>query len=171
MISLPDFGLEMTIAPNTVAFFFDQIRDIAAKTLISVESKINTQIQVRVSQRDSCFEIFGFDILFDENYRAWLLEVNTFPDLAASSPLDMEIKSSLVEDMLHMVGVVPCDVGALKKRATQKRQKALQAAKRYNYVHSKNPSFQKTNVMEAQKMEFEGRKSGQEVAWIRYQVK
>lgn len=59
----------------------------------------------RVPHGRTCFEILGFDILLDAKYRAWLLEVNTFPDLAGSSPLDQRLKTELVEDTLHMVGI------------------------------------------------------------------
>ena len=61
----------------------------------------------RVPYSTSCFEIYGFDILLDASYRAWLLEVNTWPDLAGSSPLDQKLKTELIEDMMHMIGVVP----------------------------------------------------------------
>ena len=61
----------------------------------------------RVPYSTSCFEIYGFDILLDASYRAWLLEVNTWPDLAGSSPLDQKLKTELIEDMMHMIGIVP----------------------------------------------------------------
>ena len=54
-------------------------------------------------------QIFGFDILLDDNFRAWLIEVNTGPDLSSSSPLDKELKHKMVAQMLHLVGVVPYD--------------------------------------------------------------
>lgn len=54
-------------------------------------------------------QIFGFDILLDNAFRAWLIEVNTGPDLSSSSPLDKELKHKMVAQTLHLVGVVPYD--------------------------------------------------------------
>ena len=54
-------------------------------------------------------QIFGFDILLDDKFRAWLIEVNTGPDLSSSSPLDKQLKHKMVAQMLHLVGVVPYD--------------------------------------------------------------
>ena len=34
-----------------------------------------------VRGRNNCFELFGFDILIDDNFRPWLLEVNLSPRL------------------------------------------------------------------------------------------
>lgn len=31
------------------------------------------------SKRENCFELTGFDFLIDEDFRVWLIEVNTNP--------------------------------------------------------------------------------------------
>lgn len=56
-----------------------------------------------------CVQIFGVDILLDDEFRAWLIEVNTGPDLSSSSPLDKQLKHKMVAQMMHLVGVVPYD--------------------------------------------------------------
>merc|ERR1719313_1609714 len=53
----------------------------------------------------SCFELYGFDILVDEELKPWLLEVNIYPSLSSGSPLDKRIKTKLVADVLTLVGV------------------------------------------------------------------
>jgi len=60
---------------------------------------------------DTCFELFGFDVMFDSSHRPWLLEVNTGPSLAASHPADVQVKFPLLADLLHLVGV-PAGRGA-----------------------------------------------------------
>ncbi|KAF5829028.1 tubulin-tyrosine ligase family-domain-containing protein [Dunaliella salina] len=47
-----------------------------------------------------CFEILGFDILFDEQLQPWLLEVNHSPSFACDTKLDYQVKSALITDTL-----------------------------------------------------------------------
>eukprot|EP00913_Durusdinium_trenchii_P034669 g32432.t1 len=46
----------------------------------------------------SCFELYGFDILVDEHLKPDPIEVNLSPSMQAESPLDKQIKSSLLSD-------------------------------------------------------------------------
>lgn len=36
---------------------------------------MSTSSRINVPFRSTCFEVFGFDIMLDEDYRAWLIEV------------------------------------------------------------------------------------------------
>ena len=40
------------------------------------------------------------DVLLDARLKAWLLEVNTTPSLAADSALDAAVKGTVVADLL-----------------------------------------------------------------------
>jgi tubulin polyglutamylase TTLL4 len=55
--------------------------------------------------RNACFELYGFDIILDEKLKPWLLEVNVCPSLSSSSPLDKQIKTMLLSDVLHIIGM------------------------------------------------------------------
>ena len=55
--------------------------------------------------RTNCFEILGFDVLIDSDLKPWLLEVNLSPSLAADSPLDHTIKSTLIADTFNLIGI------------------------------------------------------------------
>ena len=39
------------------------------------------------NKRTHCFEIFGYDFMLDEEFKPWLIEVNTNPCLALSGKL------------------------------------------------------------------------------------
>ncbi len=54
------------------------------------------------NNRSHCFEVFGFDIIMDENYGLYLLEVNTNPGLEYSSPLIRMLVPRMVEDALRL---------------------------------------------------------------------
>lgn len=52
--------------------------------------------------RSSFVEIFGFDIMFDDSGKAWLVEVNTLPSLESSSAMDYDTKSQVVTDLFNL---------------------------------------------------------------------
>ena len=66
--------------------------------------------------KENCFQLFGFDIMFDETLRPWLIEINFAPSLACGSPLDLKLKSRVVSDLLTLSGVVPYDPVTDKRR-------------------------------------------------------
>jgi len=61
------------------------------------------------------FEIFGYDVLLDENLRPWLIEVNASPSLSQENQLDTRIKRKLIADTIRLVNPVKFDRNALLK--------------------------------------------------------
>ena len=57
---------------------------------------------------NTCFEIFGMDILLDHKCRAKILEVNTCPSLGCSPScaVDKAVKYPMLAELLHLVGPV-----------------------------------------------------------------
>lgn len=89
-----------------------QIERLIVKTFISADEEVNAAISVVSRSLDaslggSCFELFGFDVMIDNDMKPWLIEVNTSPSLSANSPLDKKIKGVLFTDMLHLIGLSP----------------------------------------------------------------
>ena len=104
---------------------WEQVRDIVAKTLLSVEAKINTCCKMHVSHPHNCYELYGFDIVLDQKLRAWLIEANTGPALHCPSPLDKRIKSQVVCDMLNIVGFTATDKAKHRKEEEARRTARL----------------------------------------------
>ena len=52
-----------------------------------------------------CFELFGFDIMLDDNYKPWLIEVNHSPSFNTDSPIDLIIKRHLIMDSLNLINI------------------------------------------------------------------
>lgn len=50
-----------------------------------------------------CFELYGYDILIDQNLKPWLIEINASPSLTASSKDDYELKFGLLNDVLNVL--------------------------------------------------------------------
>uniref|UniRef100_A0A0N4Z3I1 Tubulin--tyrosine ligase-like protein 9 n=1 Tax=Parastrongyloides trichosuri TaxID=131310 RepID=A0A0N4Z3I1_PARTI len=60
-------------------------------------------VQHLIIQDKHCFELYGYDILLDENLKAWLLEVNASPSLTPSSQDDFEMKYRVLNHMLDVL--------------------------------------------------------------------
>lgn len=83
----------------------NNIHDVIIKTLLSAESKINVACKMHTASPESSFQLFGFDILIDEEMKPWLIEVNFAPSLATDSTLDFEVKSHVIADLFTLIGV------------------------------------------------------------------
>uniref|UniRef100_A0A8C5U291 Tubulin tyrosine ligase like 4 n=1 Tax=Malurus cyaneus samueli TaxID=2593467 RepID=A0A8C5U291_9PASS len=85
---------------------WEKIKDIVIKTIIASEPYVNNLVKLYVRRPYCCHELFGFDIMLDENLKPWILEVNISPSLHSNSPLDVSIKGQMVRDVLNLAGFV-----------------------------------------------------------------
>ncbi|KAM7537304.1 hypothetical protein Aperf_G00000069149 [Anoplocephala perfoliata] len=74
---------------------FREIDKIFMVSLLSVQ-------QVMINDKH-CFELYGYDILVDDNLKPWLLEINASPSLTASSSEDYNLKLNLLGDTLSVI--------------------------------------------------------------------
>ncbi|MCP9264714.1 Tubulin polyglutamylase TTLL5 [Dirofilaria immitis] len=82
-----------------------RVEDVVLKTLFSVQGQIAAASKNVVAYSKCCFELFGFDVLIDTDLKPWLLEVNLSPSLSCDTPLDLQLKSSLVCNVLTLAAV------------------------------------------------------------------
>ncbi|KAM7105923.1 LOW QUALITY PROTEIN: tubulin monoglutamylase TTLL4 [Molossus nigricans] len=85
---------------------WEKIKDVVVKTIISSEHYVTSLLNMYVRRPYSCHELFGFDIMLDENLKPWVLEVNISPSLHSNSPLDISIKGQMIRDLLNLAGFV-----------------------------------------------------------------
>ncbi|XP_050772956.1 tubulin monoglutamylase TTLL4 isoform X1 [Gopherus flavomarginatus] len=85
---------------------WEKIKDIVIKTIIASEPYVNSLVKMYVRRPSCCHELFGFDVMLDENLKPWILEVNISPSLHSSSPLDVSIKGQMIRDLLNLAGFV-----------------------------------------------------------------
>ena len=50
-----------------------------------------------------CFELYGYDILIEENLKPWLIEVNASPSLSTTTEADRKLKMSVMESVFQIV--------------------------------------------------------------------
>ena len=106
---------------NNFNFIMQQINDCVIKVLLSVNQLINENMRECPKQSKCPFEIYGFDILIDKEFKPWVLEVNCLPSLSSSSPFDKRVKTMLVCDVLTLVGIKAYDKQKEAAIASQKQ--------------------------------------------------
>ncbi|XP_037808642.1 probable beta-tubulin polyglutamylase isoform X3 [Lucilia sericata] len=77
------------------------LRNLVIRAIISGEAGLNRTYRQNVNFRYNCFELFGFDVLLDENIIPWLLEINISPSLHSELPLDLHVKGPLIQSLLN----------------------------------------------------------------------
>lgn len=108
-----------------VELMWARIHDLIIKTLLAVEPTISSKARDVNVHPTNCFEVYGFDVLVDEDLKPWLIEVNLSPSMQAESPLDWQIKSALLADVFNLVGV--CQVDQQTISTSRLRSRFLQA--------------------------------------------
>ncbi|CAD5225891.1 unnamed protein product [Bursaphelenchus okinawaensis] len=74
------------------------IENIGNVIIMSLKS-----VQGIIIQDSHCFELYGYDILIDEDLKPWLLEVNASPSLTPSSQEDFELKFRVLNHLLDVL--------------------------------------------------------------------
>jgi len=76
---------------------FADIQGVILRALFSVQ-------KIMISDKH-CFEIYGYDILIDADFKVWLLEVNASPSISAETSADYDLKFNLLNDALTLVDI------------------------------------------------------------------
>jgi tubulin polyglutamylase TTLL4 len=90
-----------------------KIEEIIVTSLQSIHP--SNGIGQRMYTKASCFELFGYDILIDDQLKPWLMEVNISPALKGSCDFDFTLKRELVRSMLNIVGIRVTDIEEAKR--------------------------------------------------------
>eukprot|EP00831_Metopus_contortus_P079270 TRINITY_DN7853_c0_g1_i7.p1 TRINITY_DN7853_c0_g1~~TRINITY_DN7853_c0_g1_i7.p1 ORF type:complete len:253 (-),score=33.89 TRINITY_DN7853_c0_g1_i7:128-886(-) len=101
-VSFETFKLYLKEEFPRLALDFDsqmvpRMKDLMIDTFLSVKGVLNPM------RRRNCFELLGFDFLIDEDFRIWLIEVNTNPYLGIPNPLIEGIMPKMLNDLFELV--------------------------------------------------------------------
>ena len=65
--------------------FWSRIYDIIIKSFLAGETHIYNASKKTCIHSTNCFELYGFDIMIDSDFKPWLIEINLSPSLACDS--------------------------------------------------------------------------------------
>lgn len=81
-----------------------RIENIIIKSFQCIEQHVR-ESGFDTSPSGPFFEMFGFDVMIDDQLKPWLIEINLSPSLDCDSPLDLKIKTSLICDLFNIIGL------------------------------------------------------------------
>ncbi|XP_078698851.1 uncharacterized protein LOC144926181 [Branchiostoma floridae x Branchiostoma belcheri] len=90
-----------------------------------------------------CCELFGFDILIDENMKPWLLEVNFSPALSVDCQADLIVKKPMLHDFVEIMNFKEsdCERGGQEFRASKINAAYSASSPRYSRTLRHRGSF------------------------------
>jgi hypothetical protein len=80
---------------------WEQIKDVTIKAMVAAQNDIQ--------YNPSCFEVYGFDMIIDGDFKVWLLEINSSPSLSRDTLLDDVIKQKLIDDTIELLDPLDFD--------------------------------------------------------------
>ncbi len=86
----------------------EEIKEIVIKTIMSIQPNVQhiyKTCQPTNKENDICFEILGFDILIDEKFKPWLLEVNHAPSFNTDTEVDQQVKWKVLYDTFKLIHI------------------------------------------------------------------
>jgi len=88
-------NIDASLAVDRAALLFREFEKIVVNSLVAAQ---------RVIVPDKhCFELYGYDIMLDADYKPILIEVNASPSLTANTEADYRMKFSMLDDVLSIL--------------------------------------------------------------------
>jgi tubulin monoglycylase TTLL3/8 len=97
--------------------FFEKIQPQMKKMVI----KSLQSVQDMMESRKNSFELFGYDFLIDDDFKPWLIEINSSPSMEYSTAITSRLVKAVLEDTVKVLVDYPkaknkkaCDTGFFK---------------------------------------------------------
>lgn len=68
-----------------------------------IDVYLSVRRTINPHKRKNSFEFFGFDFLIDEDFRVWLIEVNTNPYIGIPNDYIKVLLPTMIEDLFKIV--------------------------------------------------------------------
>lgn len=87
--------MEQTRGKTATDKCFDDIKNIIYISLKSVQNAVGND--------KHCFEMYGYDVLIEDNLKPWLIEVNASPSVSTTTESDKVLKMNLMRDVFKII--------------------------------------------------------------------
>lgn len=124
-----DFKWKLTDLLNEVNHRFKHSQGEVMNSIIAVVSQALALAQPTMAPDKRYgvdipfFELYGFDVLLDRDFNAYLLEINTYPSLNTDEEVDYEVKAPMVSQALSIAGILDMEYSELSNDANLLRVK------------------------------------------------
>ena len=100
---------------------WEETKEICVKTILCGHDHIRTEVNNKIKSNYNCYKLFGFDILYDENLKPWLIEVNNIPSLF-NNTIDSFVNKPMVQEMFNIVGFhIPAPLASKHNKAFRRQ--------------------------------------------------
>lgn len=89
-------------------YFFDRLDKMLTECCHAFSKVLGTNKKFKDNNNVRC-QLFGLDVLSDENLRPVLIEINKGPELAWSSDIEYQYKKQMLGDMFNLLGQLKSD--------------------------------------------------------------
>ena len=79
-----------------------EYREKVEKKIIEIMRLVFVTVKDKLDKKYGCFELFGFDMLIDDELNPRLIEINTNPALFTDTTTQKELLPKLVDDIITM---------------------------------------------------------------------
>ena len=111
--------------------FVSRMKDIALDCYMASFKTLNP------AKRRNSFELFGFDFMIDEDFRTWLIEVNTNPQLFIKNSGMKHVTPKMFDDLFDIV------LDPVFDRMTQEEKNAKIDNGNFDLLYSRSRSINK----------------------------
>jgi hypothetical protein len=81
---------------NFLTEILPRIKEIIHTTILSCKKYLNR------NNRKYCFQLFGYDFILDQNFKTWLIEINTNPGIDETTPHLAMIIPRMINDLFKL---------------------------------------------------------------------
>ena len=90
--------------PEMNGMKIDVIRDLVPRIKdIIIDSFCAVKSQLNPGHRKNHFELFGYDFMIDEDFRVWLIEINSNPYLGTPNKFTKQLVPNMINELLELV--------------------------------------------------------------------